>query len=38
MIDNLKPYSVTVKRLLWCNPEPIGSRVKDSMGREKMTM
>jgi hypothetical protein len=35
MIDNLKPYSVTAVRLLWYNPEPIGSRVKDSMGRKK---
>lgn len=38
MIDNLKPYSVTAVRLLWYNQEPIGSQVKDSMVREKMTM
>jgi hypothetical protein len=38
MIVNLKPYSVTAIRLLWYNQELICSQVKDSMGREKMTM
>lgn len=38
MIDNLKPYSVTVVRLLWYNQEPIGSRANGFYGKEKMTM